>query len=259
MDSGKKADREALLRDLLNNSNPAVTARIDEFLTELSEEAEDLVSRNHVAESLAELLSRDPSEEEVQKFFSLNHSIFGLPGPIYRGIKIVHGVLPKFHLTPERIPDYTLASFPLTRTQFPSGLSFIEIKKPSAPIFSQHNRLSRDLNDAWIECVDTLRLVGLNYLDTLRRITAKIDANLEKEAEAYFENMKGLDIRHFGMPRCKAVIVIGRRSSLDSEDLLRLQHLGLSTGWAISVLTYDSVLDSLQNYDDNYGPWHWAW
>jgi hypothetical protein len=88
---------------------------------------------------------------------------------------------------------------------------------------------------------------------------------LEK-ADRRSDNQHAYILYDMLMPRCNSVIVIGRRSSLDPEGLLRTRELSASTGNSIRVITYDTVLDWTSEADDDEyrGGWNmfmrgWYW
>jgi hypothetical protein len=124
--------------------------------------------------------------------------------------------------------------------------------------------MAKNLNDAWMECIETSRLIAENYHDCLRRLAKMLGkAHLKEFDSMYGEIEKDLEM---SMPWCTSVIVIGRRSTLDAEGLLRTRELSASTGQAIRVITYDTVLDwvgemSEDSHWNTWGPFgqNWYW
>ena len=230
---------------------------LEKMLHKLIETKKQGGKNKKIAKKFEDLLNNNPSEEDIQSFFNSNPCILGQPGGGWMGHKIVEGLLPKFPIAPDRIPDFTLLSLALERTQHPNRLSFVELKRPDTMLFSSHNRLSRDLNDAWMECVETQRIVGLNYQDVLRRIVKTISINLLKDFDKYYKYIKKLKNMHNDVPRCSSKIIIGRRGTLDADDMLRIRELGISTSWSIQVATYDSVLENFKETTKRRSDYYW--
>jgi hypothetical protein len=229
-----------------------------------------------VAEELRGLLNGDHSEETVHQFFA--DRVFGIGHGNPRGSEwVIVGTVSKFPITPDRIPDFCSAVLNVRRSQSPSRVSFVELKKPNAPLYTGRRLMSKDLNDAWVECVETSRLIADNFRDYLRRLVKALDEKRLREFDKAYEMLEKTDERANDqpeyllyddlMPRFNSVIVIGRRASLDSEGLLRTRELSASTGSAISVITYDTVLDWMSEAgEDKYrgGCWNmfmrgWYW
>jgi len=117
--------------------------------------------------------------------------------------------------------------------------------------------MSKDLNDAWVECVETSRLIADSFREFLRRLVKALDQKRFLGFDKAYGTLEGesSDLRHYLlydtlMPRINSVIVIGRRASLDSEGLLRTREISAATGNAIRVVTYDTVLDWISEADD---------
>jgi hypothetical protein len=225
------------------------------------------------AQELRQLLDNNPVEEAVHEFFRDTVFRIGQGNRRFSGSSIV-GVVSKFPVTPDRIPDFTSAFLNTTESQSASRLSFVELKKPASPLYAGHGRMSKDLNDAWMECVETIRLLADNFRDFLRRLVKALDETRLHEFDAGYAELSETEcgetayLRHFlrdsRMPWCNSVIVIGRRAALDAEGLLRTRELSASTGRAIRVITYDAVLDWLSEaaVHDTGEPWSipaWYW
>jgi hypothetical protein len=220
--------------------------------------------RKQVYENLKSLLDGDTTEEEIHVFLD-RHSLLFRPSVLDFGEPFIQGVISKFPVTPDRIPDFTVAMLNVQRSQMPSRLIFVEIKRPSAKLYVDHGRMSKDLNDAWMECVETARLLGMNFRDCLRRIVKTLDdKRLGEFGQIYEFSMKRHHERSgfymHEIPLCCSIIVIGRRSSLDNEELLRTQELSASSGRAIQVITYDTILDALEKEHGGFLDhvyWYW--
>ena len=226
-----------------------------------------------VAEELRSLLDGNPSEEIVHQFFADRIFKVGHDNPL-ASAGFIAGTVSKFPITPDRIPDFCSAVLNVKPSNQLSRVSFIELKRPSSPLYTGRRLMSKDLNDAWVECVETSRLIADNFRDFLRRLVKALDAECLREFDRIY-GMLGTEWRpesahdfyqyEMLMPRCNSVIVIGRRASLDSEGLLRTRQFSASTGYAISVITYDTVLDWTSAADkDGYrrsgmfmSGWYW--
>jgi hypothetical protein len=203
------------------------------------------------------LLSNNPSEENVHQFLEKNTIIlrFFLSGfPITEGI---YGVFSKFPITIDRIPDFTLVEIPMPKLrQYPGQIVFIEIKRPDAKLFTKNGRLSKDLNDAFTECLDNIRLISYNYEDFLRRLVkrtgpigAKTYKQIKKCINAYVDSV------FLDFPQIFSTIVIGRRSTLTYDEIMKVRMMWASTGRAIMIFTYDALLDFLKSRtDENASP-----
>jgi hypothetical protein len=217
-------------------------------MTRKSDKAE-----NKAAQELKQLLNRCPPEEEIHQFFAENILKIGHGNPRLSE-RFIAGAISKFPITPDRIADFASAVLKCGHSQTPSRLTFIELKKADSVLFTGHSRMSKDLNDAWMECVESSRLMADNFRDCLRRIVK----TLKKDRLDEFNRSIDED-----MPFCNSVIVIGRRSSLDSDGLRRTKELSASTGYGIRVITYDTVLDWIAEADEDSSwsffdrGWYW--
>lgn len=205
-----------------------------------------------VAQEFRELLDSSPPEEDLHQFLGEHVFKIGRGNP-HVGRGLLSGALSKFPIAPDRIPDFTVAVLNFGRLQTRSRLTFIELKKADSALYASHSRMSKDLNDAWMECVETSRLMAVNFRDCLRRIVKRL------ESESFSELERSIDE---DMPSCNSVIVIGRRSSLAAEDIRRTRELSASTHGAIRVITYDTVLDWVSEAGED--PWSffmrgWYW
>lgn len=214
-----------------------------------------------VAEELRSFLDGDPPEEIVHQFFA--DRVFRIGhGNLSASEEFIAGTLSKFPVAPDRIPDFCCAGLHVKVSQSYSLVSFVELKRPNSPLYTGRRLMSKDLNDAWIECIETSRLITDNYRDFIRRLVKALDEQRLREFDKAYEivkreggkpeNLHPYDVYDTFMPRFSSVIVIGRRASLDSEGLLRTRELSASTNHAIRVITYDGVLDWLQAGKDEY-------
>jgi hypothetical protein len=114
--------------------------------------------------------------------------------------------------------------------------------------------MSKDLNDAWMESVETMRLLGVNYPGILRRLVNAVAISgltnygrwQSETKELLLEPCPNENILYdHTPPYCSCTIIIGRRSMLDSEALFRTARLSASTGHTINVATYDYFLEKL--------------
>lgn len=230
------------------------------------------------AQALATLLDSNPTEEEIHQFF--NDAIFGI-GHVepHLSERFIIGTISKFPVTPDRVPDFTVVSLNVGPSQTQGLVTFVELKKPNSLLYTSHSRMSKDLNDAWMECIETSRLMADGFRDCLRRLVKTLDNQHLKQFDRTYDRLKKQGEKERGrhgiryvryardvlavllpslIPWCTSVIVIGRRSTLDAEGLLRTRELSASTGHTIRVMTYDTVLDWVAEADeDDYdGPWH---
>ncbi len=198
-----------------------------------------------VADDLERLLLSAPGEEAVQQFLTAHPCVFYTFSVAAVSDSCLTGMIPKFAVTPGRIADFAL--FRLLRNAHQSGsfIGYVELKHPDTSLFVQHGRMSRELNDAWMECQDSIRLTRDHYSDILRRAARALEATPDVEAgEDFVDRRYQLN---YDTPRIGAFIVAGRRSSLDANQLSRLRELSDSTHYRIRVLTYDSLLDGLRH------------
>jgi hypothetical protein len=211
---------------------------------------------DRLLEPFRSLLSGEPSEEEVHQFLEVHSRQFGLPKSVFG--KRIAGVLSKFPITPDRIPDFTVIKLNGQPLQFPSRIQFIELKKPSARLYVDHARMSKELNDAWMECIETTRLLGPVLRDFLRRAVKTVYAKSRQGAESAPGGEPGAEFYMRETPVCGSTIVIGRRSTLDTDAILRTQELSAACGQRIKVITYDTILEELdQGYQRWWGGWLW--
>jgi len=211
-----------------------------------------------VADDLEALLKNNPPEEEIHSFIEDYPFLLGHDNGSVINDRVAEGLLKKFAIAPDRIPDFIFLSIALQHTQHPNRIDVFELKRPDSQLFSTHNRLSKDLNDAWMEAVEAQRLIGLNYTDFLRRAIKEVINN--------HKNKSVWDQRHIAQgngydrdrPRCSFRILIGRRASLSSEEMMRVRELGFSTNFNITISTYDSLLDDLRGRDrGETSRWRW--
>lgn len=195
----------------------------------------------NLADEFESLLDSEPDKETIHTFMNENTLLFGTPQRHASSGWSLEGLESKFPLTPDRIPDfmiYYLRRDSMKEQYISSWLHFIELKRPSARLYVAHNRMSKDLNDAWMESKESLRLFTSNCRDVLRRLL-----KTTTEQYATIANTNGIE-----MPRARCTILVGRRSSLDAESLARTRHLSEAN---IKVFSYDYVLDQLRIAAEN--------
>ncbi len=200
------------------------------------------------------LLDTNPTEEDIHQFVSERVFEIGEGNPHFSE-RFIAGTLSKFPVSPDRIPDFVSVLLNTECSQTPSRVTFIELKKPSALLFTSHSRMSKDLNDAWMECVEAARSMADGFRDCLRRIVESLDKERVEEFVRFAEKYDD------DMPWCNSVIVIGRRATLDAAGLRRTKELSASTGYGIQVMTYDTVLDWFAEGDETWSffrrGWYW--
>lgn len=145
-----------------------------------------------VRSELKNLIESNPSEETIHNYLFSRPEIFGRKNKIFISKVIVEGIISKFPITPDRIPDITIARLEIRRTQHPHFIKIVELKKPDSKVFVNHNRMSKDLNDAWMECIEASRLIGLNFQDYLRRIILNISGK-KKVVQKFEKEMFNTD------------------------------------------------------------------
>lgn len=211
--------------------------------------AKDKTRDAEICKKLNKLLSKKPSEEEVHQFLndhpyslacfnrSMRFSIY--PDICSRFRNNLSNVFSKFPITTDRIPDFTVANVFTQPSQVPNEITFIELKKPDAKLFLANGRMSQDLNDAWTECLESIRLTSLNYDDFTRRLSMKMISDSEHDRPK-FRLPTGND-----WPLVTCAVVIGRRDTLTNAEVSKVQMLGASTNRTIQVYTFDAILDYL--------------
>jgi hypothetical protein len=215
-------------------------------------------TRNQDIQDLRSLLRTDPGEEEVHQFLKTHRKL--LERPITGHPRhFIQSVFSKFHVTPDCIPDFTSLVLNRQYSQSPNRLTFIELKKPSAKLYTNDGRkVSPDLNDALGECHKTERLLEMNRKDYFRRMRNWLEENESQQIRQVFPSCtNGFPELAAGLmenAQCNSIIVIGRRNSLSSEDIDRTQTLSGYGKWPLRVITYDSVLEALEDGHDPFWP-----
>lgn len=198
-----------------------------------------------LVEELETILESSSSEEILHQFFSRNPHIF--TGSLVKNDRLIKGVLSKFPISPDRIPDFSNFVLYFRMSQYRSTVDLIELKRSSALLFVERGRMSKDLNDAWSECQDSLRILsGLGYMDFLRRAKRALATTLRNEGDSICSVLEE-GIATTDAPECTCYIVIGRRASLGDEGIHRVRQLSESTGGRIRVVTYDTILDNMKD------------
>jgi hypothetical protein len=184
-----------------------------------------------------ELVAADPSEEQVHQFLDAHRPLLAClysPFTIRYEDYAFAGALSKFPVAPDRVPDFTLFCIQDEVSNMADEIIFLELKKPSARLYTGRGRMSRDLNDAWAECIGTIRVIGTAYEDFLRRLQKSVA-----------KTIRGSTFRH--LPFIKSIILIGRRSSLSPEEFNRIHEVSACTSQTIRIMTYDSLLQINQD------------
>lgn len=222
-----------------------------------------------IATEFEQLLASPCDEETIHQFIYDHPIILGVENRVRTGYKFVEAAISKFPVSPDRIPDFAVANIPLEPMQCHNRISFIELKKADEQLFVQHGRMSRALNDAWIECADTKRIFAKSYRDFLRRLLKQVDGAQLEPLEHMFQ-LADLDPRdprkpnaadswNDWMPIDSHFVFIGRRSTLSAEDLDRVRELSRNS--SVEVFTYDFIIDQLREAADRrflLWPWHRA-
>ena len=152
-------------------------------------------------------------ERPLQRFLAASPTLLGPLAPVGGA----YWVLDRPRLGAEYVPDFLLA----TVTSVGFRWTAIELENPTAKALTQAGLPSAKLADA---------------LRQVRDWRAWLTDNV-----AYARNERGLkDIN----ASCEAFVVIGRRSSLSSQQVKR--YRGLSEGQT-TVMTYDRLSDTVNN------------
>lgn len=247
---------QAKVQKILKHYGDEIPYGLVDIIEELEQDIDCDEDRFRAADEFELLLGKSPHEEDIHTFIVDHPFVLGHSSRYIVNERVAEGLLTKFPVAPDRVPDFVFLSVALTRTQHPNRIDVFELKRPDTQLFSSHNRLSKDLNDAWMEVVETQRLLGLNYSDFLRRAITMVLKNYENGNQhgRYLPNLTDSIMR----PRCSFRILIGRRQSLSPEELMRISELGFSTNFSISIATYDSLLDDLRGRPDGEtSRWRW--
>ncbi len=186
-----------------------------------------------IVNNFSRIIESDCSEEKIHQFLNTNRELLEC---LYSPFTIMYedfanaGIISKFPITQDRIPDFTLYCIQKGYSNIRDEILFIELKKPSAQLYGTHGRMSKSLNDAWGECIASLHLIGINYQDFIRRIEKIIQ-----------KDISNIIFRHF--PIFKCIILIGRRSQLTKEEIDRVHEISSTTSQTIRIMTYDSLLE----------------
>ena len=169
-------------------------------------------------EEFERVLADAVDERPLQRFFALAPMLLGplaLPGGSY-------WCLDRPRLGAEFVPDFLLAS----ATSAGFGWTAIELESPTAKALTKAGRPARKLADA---------------LGQIRDWRMWLTDNV-----AYARQERGLeDIDG----NCAAIVVIGRRRSLDPQHVKKYRALSRD---GIAVMSYDRLHDSMRN-SSNHG------
>lgn len=203
-------------------------------------------------ERFSEILEESSNEEEVHQFVAQNEVILTERSSFYRN-EAISGMISKFPITPDRIVDFFVFHYDLGLTQGPPNrMKIIELKQPKSKVLVQNSRMSKDLNDAWMECTEATRLLALNYKDVLRRSAKAVRQSVVIDEEVPKRDYGRLSTKegHLSLaaPSLDCEIFIGRRGTLSGEQLDTLRALMNHGG--VSAYTYDHLIDRLKDLAD---------
>jgi hypothetical protein len=240
--------RVAAIVDSSGGQIPSVLLKTVEAL---ERNAATAAEKQNVADDFERLLARSSAEEKIHAFIRKHPSLLAVS--TYKSERATQGLLSKFPISPDRIADFVYLSLALHDPQYPDRIDVFELKRADVSLFTTHNRFSKDLNDAWMEGVESLRLISLNYQDFVRRALKRLIAPREMR-QTYMSAV----VSDYRRPRVRVRIVIGRRSSLSAEDRARVRELDFSTNSSIAVVTYDTLLDELREREaTDITRWRW--
>lgn len=253
-DSGSSAQREAFLARvaaILDNSNGQVPTSLREVVEGLEKNAIAVAATRNLTDEFEKLLSSNPREEKLHAFIRSHPALLNVS--TYGSARATQGLLSKFPISPDRVADFVYLSVSFDNPQYPDRIDVFEIKRADVKLFTTHNRFSKDLNDAWMEGVESLRLISLNYIDFVRRAVKRL-ATQTRVRRSYASAF----VSDYRRPRVRVRIIIGRRSTLSAEDRARIRELDFSTNSSIAVVTYDSLLDELRGQEPaDISRWRW--
>lgn len=227
----------ARVEALLDTLNGQVPSSLSEAVEDLEQKAARVVETRSTSDDFERLLAENPREEKIHAFVKSHPALLD----VYPGgsrDNVTEGLLSKFPIAPDRIADFVYLSVALDGRQYPDRIDVFELKRADVALFTTHNRFSRDLNDAWMEAVESQRLIGLNYKDFVRRAVKRLISKSNSTAKPYVSAF----MSDYGRPRVRVRILIGRRAMLSAEDRMRVRELDFSTNSSIAVVTYDSLL-----------------
>jgi len=200
-----------------------------------------------VKDKLSHLLDSNPPEEGVHQFLLENPSLFwphDYPKASQFGL---NGYLSKFPLSPDRIPDFVLPHLACYGRRSGSRINVLELKQPAARLFTGQGRMSRDLNDAFDESLDSLRVFRHAFPDILQRLHHAIVENMSA-AQREHDTKSGEFVPSSDMyypPDYKCFVLIGRRRTLGPHDLHQMKRIFEKTRGTIHIATYDFLLDAV--------------
>lgn len=170
---------------------------------------------NNVLKEFEKILKSEGHEEQLQKFLYENSFILAEFG---YGVK---KIFPKPSFGSEFKADFALVGWGNYECW-----TFVEIEKSSHKLFTKEglptqalNRAIKQVNDWWIWLYD-----------------------YGEYAKDHYKDISGDK---------NALIVIGRRSSLNESDIKRLQSLNsIQLGGKLKIVTYDALLDYTRSLSD---------
>lgn len=167
---------------------------------------------NKVYAELSDLLSKDPSEEALHQYIYTHAYLLTDLG---YGVKLVFS---KPSLGSNFRADFALAGWGNY-----TCWTFVEIERSTHRLFTKEGLIAQPLNRA-IQQINSWWIWLYDY---------------SEYAPTEFHDLSGEN---------SAAVVIGRRSSLSSTDLRRLQQLNATQlGGKLKVVTYDALLDSIKD------------
>ncbi|MDT9180870.1 MAG: DUF4263 domain-containing protein [Limnospira sp. PMC 1240.20] len=146
------------------------------------------------------------------------------------------------------IPDFVMAK------GFSGGwnITFVELEAPNVPLFTNNGVMGRHLRTADRQINDWKRFVAQNQLQVLRDLSFAIrDGDLNYTIPGRGEEPRDSVGCKLYDPDCMIiwhyVIVIGRSSQMNPDDIFRKSHLNHDS---YEIMTYDRFLDSAKNCNE---------
>jgi hypothetical protein len=200
-----------------------------------------------VRDALSHLLDSNPPEEVVHQFLLENPFLFSPHDNPQASRFGINGYVSKFPLSPDRIPDFVLPFLACCGRRNGSRINLLELKPPAARLLTWQGRMSSDLNDAFTESLDSLRVFRHAFPDILQRLHHSILENMstaQRERDTQSREFVP-SCNMYYPPNYKCFVLIGRRRTLDTRDLHRIAHIYKETRGTIRIAPYDFLLDAL--------------
>ena len=190
-----------------------------------------------VKDTLSQLLDSNPPEEGVHQFLLENPTLFA-PHDYPQVSRVgINGYLSKFPLTPDRIPDFVLPHLACYGRRSGSRINVLELKQPTARLFTGRGQMSSELNDAFNESLDSLRVFRYTFPDILPCLHHAIVENMsasQREQDTKSGKFAPSSDMYYP-PGYKCFILIGRRKTLDPHDLHRMKRIFDETRGTIRI------------------------